>query len=124
MRVRKYFTAGNDFVEVTEGIEELGKITKAEFGMSDYNQFGLKLILEFGGAGTHFSIQYNNSEWVERCQWTKEEQCGWSQETMEIVQRILFMAKCDDVSQLVGKPIAIQREGNKVLGFRILTEVL
>ena len=104
----------------------LGKITSAEYGMvPDYPfLFGLQLYFKLGdgsaiGCGSKYTINIGAAyNWT-----TEERQCGITKSVDE-VHKILKDAKVNYVSQLVGKPVEVEIDGNTFKNFRILTEVL
>jgi len=105
--------------------KELGKITKARYGLggSHDSQFGLSLefasgnscVATFIGAWADYPpfAKYSAEEWRE----------SHADSTIQI-KEIFAQAKVDDVSKLVGKPVELTFEGNILRDWRILTEVL
>lgn len=104
----------------------LGKITSAEYGMvRDYPfLFGLQLYFKLGdGSAVGCGGRYTENIGA-ACNWTAEErQCGITK-TVDKVHKILKDAKVNYVSQLVGKPVEVEIDGNTFKNFRILTEEL
>lgn len=104
----------------------LGKITSAEYGTIHDYPFLIGLQLEFrmsDGACVSNGAQccVNISE---DCKW--EDADPYKTITMSVrnINKILKDAKCNYVSQLVGKPVELTIEKNTFQDFRILTEVL
>ena len=103
----------------------LGKITSAEFGKCpDYPQFvGIQFKFRYDcfseGCGGKYTVNLH-----EKCIWSKEERAIACMNSFDEINKILKAAKCNYVSQLVGKPIEITVDGNSFKDFRILTEVL
>lgn len=107
--------------------KQLGKITFAEFGtIKDYPFcMGLQLQFKMGGGGVGDGGKYTvNMTQNENCKYTREEQKEYIVENVEHLYALLKSAKCNYVSELVGKPVEIEIESNHFKGFRILTEVL
>lgn len=104
----------------------LGKIIWAEYGMVPDCPlwFGLQLLFKLGDS-SYIDCGGKYTENIgEACEWTTEErQCGITKSVDE-VHKILKDAKVDYVSQLVGKPVEVEIDGNTFRSFRILTEVL
>lgn len=105
----------------------LGKIVNAQFGQYYDRPFLLGLQLEFifdgnsgvADGGRHL-INISDS-----CKWESEEKKnGAYQEVLKSLNKILTDAKVNHVSELIGKPIEIEIEGQMYKSFRILTEVL
>lgn len=98
--------------EIMERINQLGKITAAEFGFGGYQDAMLGLTLSFAGKGWgvgHFIGQ-----------WGKD----WSVLQARSIQQLLSECGVLHISQLVGKPVEVTFDGNVFEDFRILTEVL
>lgn len=104
---------------------ELGKITHAEFGkVSDYPFLvGLKLTFEGPGWGCSDGGMHTVNISPE-CRWESQERAEAIASNLERINTILEEARVYDISQLVGKPVAVTFENNTFKSFRILTEVL
>ena len=107
-------------------MKKLGKIINAEFGkISDKNfLMGLQLIFEFKDSFVSDGARHciNMSE---RCKWESHEQRMMTiEKEMDYVYKLLNDANCSYVSELVGKPVEVELEGNIFKDFRILTEVI
>lgn len=117
-----YGVKGGEFVLESR---ELGRITKAEFGLCEDRPFlfGLKLMFEGQGWGVgdggRFMLNISKA-----CKWSEEERMKAITASADYVAQILADAKVSNVSQLVGKPVEITFENRTFKSFRILTEVL
>jgi len=111
--------------------KELGKIEKVYFGYGGYQdvQFGLTVVLSFGGGGCCDFIDGGWSEDIKADKYTK-----WTEKDRQIkradmvkkINKLLSDAKVKTVDELKGKPIEVTSEGlgSRIESWRILTEVL
>ena len=104
----------------------LGKIDSAEFGRIRDYPFLMGLILNFkfkdGGVGDGGRYTVNMGK---ECKWeTPSERRILIEERMDFIYNLLNEAKCNNVSQLKGKPVEVTLIDNCFHDFRILTEVL
>lgn len=109
--------------------KQLGKITKATFGLGGYQDamIGIHFTIEGDGWGTSIdksSWDKNLIKWSERCKWTEEDRDKEYSDLVRYISDIIKAAKCQTVDQLVGKPIEAEFDGMTFKSFRILTEVL
>jgi hypothetical protein len=104
--------------------KELGKISKAEFGMVYDREFLFGLLLTFEGKGWGVSDHYLVNIHPD-CKWPSEtEKLEAMAEVLQKTHKLLQDAKAYTVSQLIGKPVEITFENRVIKGFRILAEVL
>ena len=104
----------------------LGKIDYAEFGLYPDRPFlyGLQLGFSMGGSGVMDGGKYTINISKE-CRWEIEERNeAINTYIIDHVERVLKDAKVNYVSELVGKPVEIELDGNCFQSFRILSEVL
>ena len=105
----------------------LGKITKAEFGqVRDYPFFvGLQLYFSLSdGTSIGCSSRYTENL-SDECKWNDPyDRDDAIANNIDEINKILTDAKCNYVSELIGKPVEVTIEGNCFKDFRILTEVL
>lgn len=109
----------------------LGKITKAQFGFTGYQeaQFGLSLSFSMNGGSTGIGT-YILGGWKEsiKCtenhKWTENDRSAHRVKMCKEIDKILSDANVDFIDQLVGKPVEITLDGMTFKEFRILTEVL
>ena len=106
----------------------LGKIESIKFGVKD-SRIGLFYTLTFNNCcGT----QSSNDVWdpqsiqvTEGTKWTEDDRDMELAELMRYISKLLYEAKVDDITKLVGKPIEVTiDEFNSLKSWRILTEVL
>lgn len=104
----------------------LGKIINAEFGKIRDREYLMGLQLTFKMQDSSVCSGAKNCiNMSELCKWESHEQRMLAiEEEMDYVYKILNDANCSYVSQLVGKPVEIELEGNMFKDFRILTEVI
>ncbi len=103
----------------------LGKITSAEYGSVPDYPFLIGLQLEFNFDGHYVSDGGKYTVNISpNCKWKEFNREETVTKTIEKVTQILKDAKCNYVSELIGKPVEVTIEGNCFKDFRILTEVL
>lgn len=103
----------------------LGKIDFAEYGtIKDYPfMIGLQLGFAFNGCGVMDGGKYTVNISAEcKCDSSDIERAVTIQTRQ--LYKILKDAKCNYVSELIGKPVEVTIENNAFSDFRILTEVL
>lgn len=107
-------------------MKQLGKIINAEFGKISDRKFlmGLQLTFAFKGSfvsdGAKHCINMSDSY-----KWESHEQRMMTiEKEMDYVYKLLNDANCSYISELVGKPVEVELEGNIFKDFRILTEVI
>lgn len=103
----------------------LGKIDFAEFGTFRERPFlmGLQLGFTFPHGGVMDGGKYTVNI-SDQCRWSEEERQEAITSLAEFLRDILKDAKCNYVSELIGKPVEVTLLNNTFIGFRILTEVL
>lgn len=108
----------------------LGKIVRSEFGHCGYQEsfIGLNLDFVFDKSATiSDSILggwYQGNKWTPNCKWTEEGNKLQHSVMAEKISQILLDANCLYISQLLGKPVEITVSGNRLVSWRILTEVI
>jgi hypothetical protein len=106
--------------------KHLGKITHAEFGLIEDYPFLIGLQLHFSGSfggigdGGKYTVNLNHEAWEK----SGESLSDALVERLKHIQEIFKDAKCNTISQLIGKPVEITIENMTFKEFRILTEVL
>ena len=103
----------------------LGRIDFAEYGTFKDRPFlmGLQLGFAFPNSGVCDGGKYTVNV-SDSCRWDESErQAAITKQTI-FLRDILKDAKCNYVSQLVGKPVEVTLVNNCFKDFRILTEVL
>lgn len=104
-----------------------GKITNCGIGYCGYQRagFGAWFILEGGGFGCGDDWWFWGTDMnAENTKWTENERQLKFGEVMTKVNNLMRDAKVKDFDQLAGKPIEITSDGNRMVSWRILTEVL
>lgn len=105
----------------------LGKITNAEYGTISDRGFlmGLQLIFSFQDKSFVSDGAKHCINMSDECKWESHEQRMMTiEKEADYIYKLLNEAKCSYVSELVGKPVEVELEGNWFKNFRILTEVL
>jgi hypothetical protein len=105
--------------------KELGKITRATYGMGGYQdaQFGLSISME-GAWGVSDFWGFWAMEPSKGAKWTKADQLKYHGETADRICKLLEQAKVSDVSKLVGIPVEATFSGMSLSSWRVLEEVL
>ena len=103
----------------------LGKIDFAEFGTYPDRPFlmGLQLGFAFSAGGVCDGGRHTVNI-SDQCKWSKEERQETIAELADFLRDLLKDAKCNYVSELIGKPVEVTLLNNTFMRFRILTEVL
>lgn len=106
--------------------KELGKIQDAEFGLGGYQDAMIGIRFSLGGDSWgvgdfwgDWSMKRSGSE-----QWTDADRTKRLGETTMRINQLLKDAKVDTVSKLKGVPIEVTFDGNKMVDWRVLKEVL
>jgi len=104
---------------------KLGKITKVTLGTGGYQeaQFGFSFEIEYGiyTTGDFWGT------WSERSESAKYSMYEWREhwiEAMLRIKKIMGEAKVQEFSELIGIPVDITFDGERMTGWRILTEAL
>ena len=105
----------------------LGKIDFAEYGTYKDRPFLMGLQLGFSLCGGCCGVMDGGSFTInisDECRWSTDERAQALSESALKLRDLLKSAKCNYVSELVGKPVEVTLEQNTFKDFRILTEVL
>lgn len=106
--------------------KELGRIQRVEFGWGGYQDVMLGCSFALGGKG--WGVQTHDGMWgtkrTKDCEWTEESRLKQLGETVMRLGDILSAAKKKDIADLIGVPIEAIFDGNKLVSWRILSEVL
>lgn len=104
----------------------LAKITHATFGFGGYQDVMFGLSLTFMGGAT--GVSDFKGTWGDppspHAKWSLEDQSQTFADTCRLLIATLKDAKKDHVGQLVGVPVELTVEGNRLESWRILKEVL
>lgn len=107
--------------------KEFGKIQRFEIGIGGYDDamFGLSVTL---GGKDGWGVQDFDGTWTrepdERCKWTKEDQLkNWADMSQRVL-KLMQQAKVQTTSEMVGIPVEVIFDGNRLSSWRILEEVL
>ena len=109
-----------------ESQTKLGRIASARFGFGGYQdvQIGLILSFEMSGTGVGDFDGFWSSDPGNHASWTKADQTTSLGETVLRLGALLAKAKVKDVSSLVGIPVEVTFEGNRLTNWRVLDEVI
>lgn len=106
--------------------KELGRIQKASFGWGGYQDVMIGFTFSLGGES--WGVTDHRGMWgikhTESCKWTEESRLHQLGEADMWVKDILVAAKKTELAQLPGTPIEATFEGNRLVSWRVLTEVL
>ena len=106
--------------------KELGKITRFDVGMGGYDDamFGLSVTFSFQGSGVQDFIGTWAHKPDERCKWTLKEQGDYWADMCRNIIELLKKAKVKTTTEMVGIPVEVTFDGNRLSSWRILEEVL
>lgn len=106
----------------------LGKIDSIRVGMGGYQDamFGVTVSLSMKGSGVcDFKGMWGQSVKVgDHTKWSEADRSKQFDEVMRWLDDQCRLAKVDDVMKLAGKPVEVTLEGNTLVSWRLLTEVL
>lgn len=105
---------------------EIGRIQQVTFGEGGYQDACMGLSLTLGGQS--WGVGDFKGAWgIERsdyCKWTEEDRLRQLGEAVMFLRGLLTKAKKRHVGELVGTPIEATFDGNKLVSWRVLEEVL
>ena len=109
--------------------KRIGKITHATFGLGGYQGATIGLHLQFGsrewGVGaSHSAWDPATVECGKHCKWTEADRSKQLSEVCRKVSEILFKAKANSVSDLVGKPVEVEFDAMTLKSWRIVEEAI
>lgn len=106
--------------------KQLARISKASFGFGGYDDamIGLSVSLD----GKSWGVGDFQGDWAidrsDHCQWTEEDRVRRLGEVCMFLRDLLRKSGKKTVSDLVGVPVEVTLEGNKLVSWRVLDEVL
>lgn len=106
--------------------KELGKIQRFEIGMGGYDEAMFGMSVTLGGQG--WGVGDFDGTWSHKPdhnhKWTVEDQSKvWSDMCRRVLD-LMKKAKVKTTAEMVGIPVEVTFEGNKLSSWRILEEVL
>jgi hypothetical protein len=105
---------------------ELGKIRKAAFGWGGYGDGMIGISFDLGGnvwgVGDHWGAW--GIEHTQYCKWTEEDRLKQLGEVCMRLGALLTKAKATDIVGLIDIPVEVTFDGNKLISWRVLEEVL
>ena len=106
--------------------KELGKIKRFDIGLGGYDgaMFGLTVDLGSDGWGVSDFIGTWSRKPDEYCKWTEADQIKHLGEMCRLVADLMIKAKVQTAADMVGIPVEITFDYNKLSSWRILEEVL
>jgi len=103
--------------------KRLGKIKRIELGFIDNSRIGI--FYELGSDSEHWGVNSDKAfSNTEPNGYSKEERIKFLGETIMWVNNLLISAKKNKLSELVGIPVEVLFEDNKLATWRILEEVI
>ncbi len=107
---------------------EIGKIESIAFGFGGYQDAMLGLSVTLSSKKSSWCVGDFRGFWscaiTERCQWTEVDRAKVYAETVTLIGALLLAANKTEIKQLVGVPVEVTFEGNKLSSWRILTEAI
>lgn len=109
--------------------KKLGKISNIKFGYGGYQDamLGLTISFEMQGSGVcDFKgfWDYHLIDHTTSCQWSEIERTGYLLDVIKLISNLLNDAKVSSLDKLKNKPVELTFEGNTLIEWRILTEVI
>lgn len=106
--------------------KKLGKISHAEFGQGGYQDAMLGFSVTFSGEGWGVSDFWGawGIERSDNAEWTEEDRIKQLGEMNMRLNQTLTDAKKKSVGDLVGVPVEVTFDGNRIKSWRVLSEVL
>ena len=105
---------------------KLGKITHFDVGLGGYDgaMFGMSVTMNCDGC----VVADFDGTWAhqpkETYQWTVEDQTKSWGEMCRRVAKLMKQAKATSCAEMIGKPVGVTFDGNRLKSWRILEEVL
>ena len=106
--------------------KELGKIQRFDIGLGGYDgaMFGLSVGLGASGWGVGDFIGTWSRKPDANCKWTEAEQLKLWGDMCRLVADLMVKAKVQTAADMVGIPVEVTFNGQKLESWRILEEVL
>lgn len=106
--------------------KELGKITRFDIGHGGYDgaMFGLSVSLGASGWGVGDFDGTWSRDPDQYCKWTKQDQLDHWAKMCQRVSDLMKQAKVTTTQDMVGIPVEVTFNGNRLESWRILEEVL
>ena len=106
--------------------KELGKIQRFEIGIGGYDDAMFGLSVTLGGKG--WGVGDFDGTWTmepgENHKWNKQDQHKCWADMCQRVLKLMQQAKAKTTNDMVGVPVEVTFDGNKLDSWRILEEVL
>lgn len=103
--------------------KELGKIKEIAL-RSFEGQFGLDVLLTGIWGSCNWHLLTYDTEYNERCQWTEKDRDNGYIEIMIRIRNDIKTAKVNSLDKLRGIPVECTFDGNTIVSWRVLEEVL
>lgn len=107
--------------------KELGKITRFDIGIGGYDDAMFGLSVTFMGKDGWGVSDFTGTwtmEPTERHKWTRQDQTNEWAGMCRLVVRLMEQAKVKTTAEMIGIPVEVTFEGNKLSSWRVLEEVL
>jgi hypothetical protein len=106
--------------------KELGKIQRFDIGVGGYDDamFGMSVTLGGGGWGVQDFDGTWSREPDDHCKWTADDQLKHWGKMCRRVADLMATAKVKTAGEMVGIPVEVTFENNRLHSWRILEEVL
>lgn len=106
--------------------KELGKITRFDVGMGGYDDamFGLSVTFAFQGGGVGDFIGTWAHKPDHNHKWTLEDQSRYWADMCRQMIELMRKAKVKTTAEMVGIPVEVTLDGNRLSSWRVLEEVL
>lgn len=105
---------------------ELGKIRSVRFGYGGYQDAMFGVSFDLGGkswgVGDFWGTWADDPD--KGCKWTKEDQSKIFAETTRKLRNLMQKADKQEITKLVGVPVEVVFDGQKLKSWRVLEEVV
>ena len=109
--------------------KKLSKLENVKLGLCGYQEACLGFSATISGES--WGVQDNKSTWdanqikhTENCRWSEEDRNKGYAEIMRYISDLLNDAKVTSIDMLNGMPVEATFDGNTLVSWRILTEVI
>lgn len=109
--------------------KRLGKIKDVRFGLGSYQDAMIGLHVTLGGGS--WGVMDSKCTWdpqmvecTKHTKWTEEERSKNLSDIMRHISKLLSEAKVNSIEKLKNVPVEVTFDGNMLVEWRILTEVL
>ena len=108
--------------------EQLAHIASVRLGRGGYQDamFGVSFTFRSGGMGVgdFWGFWDWDTSCPKRAKWSEEDRSSYAVDWLKRLADVMRSARKQEVHELVGVPVALTFEGNRLASWRVLTEVI